>query len=106
MFKAYEAVRELWMVNDCYVSPGPIQFEGPGSDATNFMIVDATTEMLESLPDSQAGQPYFKRTQYHMSEVAKARIQVKEKMPLVFDSSLGSNLYCVKMGDVIEPDTE
>lgn len=32
MFKSYEAVREKWAVLDCYQSPGPIQFKGPGSD--------------------------------------------------------------------------
>lgn len=38
MFKAYAAVREKWAILDCYSSPGPIQFEGAGSDAINFMV--------------------------------------------------------------------
>ena len=27
-FKAYAAIREHWAANDCYRSPGPIQFKG------------------------------------------------------------------------------
>jgi pyrophosphate--fructose-6-phosphate 1-phosphotransferase len=38
MFKAYEAVRDLWAVVDAYKSPGPIQFQGPASDEINFMV--------------------------------------------------------------------
>lgn len=39
MFKAYEAMRDKWAIYDCYLSPGPIQFEGPGSDEINFMVM-------------------------------------------------------------------
>ena len=38
MFKAYEAVRDRWAYLDCYISIGPIQFKGPGSDEINFMV--------------------------------------------------------------------
>jgi diphosphate-dependent phosphofructokinase len=38
MFKAYESVRSRWAFLDCYVSIGPIQFKGPGSDEVNFMV--------------------------------------------------------------------
>jgi len=37
-FKAYEAVRKKWEYLDCYSSPGPIQFQGAGSDDNNFMV--------------------------------------------------------------------
>lgn len=38
MFQAYIAVRDRWATLDCFVSPGPIQFSGPSSDAINFMV--------------------------------------------------------------------
>jgi pyrophosphate--fructose-6-phosphate 1-phosphotransferase len=38
IFKAYVAVREKWALLDCYISPGPIQFKGPGSDSTNYLV--------------------------------------------------------------------
>ena len=38
MFQAYISVRDRWATLDCYVSPGPIQFAGPISDAINFMV--------------------------------------------------------------------
>lgn len=38
MFKAYEAVRDIWAVIDAYKSPGPIQFSGPASDEINYMV--------------------------------------------------------------------
>jgi len=38
MFQAYQAVREKWSYLDCYSSPGPIQFQGAGSDAINYMV--------------------------------------------------------------------
>ena len=46
MFKAYQAVREKWGYLDCYVSPGPIQFAGPASDALNFMVSPPDIEQL------------------------------------------------------------
>lgn len=38
MFTCYEAVRRKWAILDCYQSPGPIQFQGAGSTAVNFMV--------------------------------------------------------------------
>lgn len=38
MFKAYEAVRDMWAMLDAYKSPGPIQFQGAASDEINFMV--------------------------------------------------------------------
>ena len=40
MFKCLKAVRRKWAYLDCYQSPGPIQFTGPGSQSRNFMVKD------------------------------------------------------------------
>jgi len=37
-FQKFAAVREDWAVKDRYVSPRPIQFEGPTADDTNFTL--------------------------------------------------------------------
>lgn len=42
MFKAYESVRHRWAYLDCYISIGPIQFKGPGSDENNYMVTPPT----------------------------------------------------------------
>jgi hypothetical protein len=46
MFKAYEAVRDRWAYLDCYISIGPIQFKGPGSDEINFMVKPPSISQL------------------------------------------------------------
>ncbi|KAG5246680.1 PYROPHOSPHATE--FRUCTOSE 6-PHOSPHATE 1-PHOSPHOTRANSFERASE [Salix purpurea] len=38
-FKKYESLRNEWAINNRYVSPGPIQFTGPGSDAISHTLV-------------------------------------------------------------------
>ena len=46
MFKTYEALRRKWAVLDCYHSPGPIQFEGVGSTALNFMVKEPNLDAM------------------------------------------------------------
>ncbi|KAI4311960.1 hypothetical protein MLD38_036821 [Melastoma candidum] len=38
-FKEFLSLREEWAVKNCYISPGPIQFVGPASDAINHMLL-------------------------------------------------------------------
>ena len=37
-FKKFASVRDTWAVEDSYVSPGPIQFDGPTAHDTNFTL--------------------------------------------------------------------
>ena len=37
-FKTFVGRRKYWMVNDCYRSPGPIQFDGPGSEDISITL--------------------------------------------------------------------
>lgn len=37
-FKKFASVRDAWAVEDSYVSPGPIQFDGPTANDTNFTL--------------------------------------------------------------------
>ncbi|QCD77181.1 pyrophosphate--fructose-6-phosphate 1-phosphotransferase [Vigna unguiculata] len=38
-FKKFASLRDEWALKNCYVSPGPIQFSGPGSDVTNHTLI-------------------------------------------------------------------
>ncbi|XP_010546562.1 PREDICTED: pyrophosphate--fructose 6-phosphate 1-phosphotransferase subunit beta 1-like [Tarenaya hassleriana] len=38
-FKKFAAEREEWALKNRYISPGPIQFKGPGSDAINHTLL-------------------------------------------------------------------
>ncbi|XP_004486196.2 pyrophosphate--fructose 6-phosphate 1-phosphotransferase subunit beta [Cicer arietinum] len=38
-FKKFASLRDEWALKNCYVSPGPIQFTGPGSDAVSHTLL-------------------------------------------------------------------
>lgn len=38
-FKKFASQREEWALKNRYISPGPIQFKGPGSDARNHTLM-------------------------------------------------------------------
>ncbi|KAL5163660.1 Pyrophosphate--fructose 6-phosphate 1-phosphotransferase subunit beta [Glycine soja] len=38
-FKKFASLRDEWALKNCYISPGPIQFTGPGSDAINHTLL-------------------------------------------------------------------
>ena len=84
MFKAYEAVRDKWAVLDCYLSPGPIQFQGAGSDALNFMVQPPNVEELV-------------KTTARYEEV---EMVIKKQDPLFRDPSLISELSQSRCKDI------
>ncbi|KAK8493568.1 hypothetical protein V6N13_062829 [Hibiscus sabdariffa] len=38
-FKKFASTREEWALRNCYISPGPIQFAGPSSNAVNHTLL-------------------------------------------------------------------
>ncbi|KHG16419.1 Pyrophosphate--fructose 6-phosphate 1-phosphotransferase subunit beta [Gossypium arboreum] len=38
-FKKFASLREEWAIKNCYISPGPIQFAGPASNAVNHTLL-------------------------------------------------------------------
>ncbi|KAH8585025.1 pyrophosphate-dependent 6-phosphofructokinase [Cryptosporidium sp. chipmunk genotype I] len=50
-YLAYCQVRSEWKLNDYYRNPGPIQFDGPNSGITNYMISPPRVEDLLRMED-------------------------------------------------------
>ncbi|KAG4948818.1 hypothetical protein JHK84_042270 [Glycine max] len=38
-FKKFASLRDEWALKNCYISPGPIQFSGPGSEVINHTLL-------------------------------------------------------------------
>ena len=86
MFNAWKTFREKWAIYDCYLSPGPIQFEGVGFDELNFMVLDPDMEQLERNTLAQE----------------KIELEISKVNPLYRDPSLLSSLSQERIKDVSE----
>lgn len=85
MFKAYEAVRDMWAVLDAYKSPGPIQFQGAASDEINFMVKAPDAAQLVSEAErlakkEQAGNT-LERDFESLSELSQSRVKDVATIP-------------------------
>lgn len=58
-YLAYRQVRSEWNLNDYYRNPGPIQFDGPCSGATNYMISPPRVEDLLRTEDRRCQEKNF-----------------------------------------------
>jgi len=92
MFKAYEAVRDLWSYLDCYVSPGPIQFSGAAFDELNFMVAPPNVEVLiaeakrqEEIEFTISKKDRLFRDASLLGELSRARVQEKAEIPEMFE---------------------
>jgi len=94
MFKCYQAVRAKWAVLDCYQSPGPIQFKGPASDLSNYMVCDPEIDTFIYETDVQ--ERYEKRVmdtnddqlfrqESSLSALSQARIKATHDIPNFMD---------------------
>mmetsp|Transcript_38639 Transcript_38639/g.36996 ORF Transcript_38639/g.36996 Transcript_38639/m.36996 type:complete len:361 (+) Transcript_38639:1220-2302(+) len=90
MFKAYEAVRDKWAYLDCYVCPGPIQFQGGYSKAINYLVKPPNKEELLNLTQEhesyemerrQAGCKAGIRSLGQLSVLGQERISVMAEIP-------------------------
>ena len=85
MFKAYEAVRDMWAVLDAYKSPGPIQFEGAASDEINFMVKAPDAEQLvreaKRFQEIENSKNRLLRDPALLSELSQSRIKDVATIP-------------------------
>jgi 6-phosphofructokinase 1 len=105
VFRAYARMRKHWAVNDCFRSPGPIQFEGVGESALNFIISPPSEADLRSSTDDPSSEfPYAPHFIENFSPLAKARLTAEVELPAVFRNGLSS---CrIRTGDVLRPLSE
>jgi len=101
-FLAYEKVRDHWAVNDCFRSPGSIQFAGVGEARTTYLVSPPTAEDLASPADDACLKgTYANKHEHHLSELQKSRTEAEVAIPAIFSNGLsGVN---VEFGDRIEP---
>jgi diphosphate--fructose-6-phosphate 1-phosphotransferase len=79
-FKAFEAIRAHWRTNDCYRSPGPIQFHGATADDRTYTLL------------YEQGRPF---DPYHVPESAC----VTTPLPSNKFFPTRSSLHCVSLLD-------
>lgn len=105
VFRAYARMRRHWALNDCFRSPGPIQFEGVGENALNFIITPPTDlDLRSSTDDPSLEYPYFARYIDNYAPLAKSRLTASVELPAVFKNGLSS---CrVRGGDLLKPLSE
>lgn len=79
MFKAYEAVRDMWAMLDAYKSPGPIQFKGAASDEINFMVLAPNIDLLvkeaKRMQEIEASGNRLLRDFDLLSELSQSRVK-------------------------------
>lgn len=100
-FQAYAKVRETWKYNDCYRIPGPIQFEGVGSDSYSFILKPPTEAELACVFEADHGFPYFPRVTQNLSPLMQARTQAEVDLPLIL-----SKPHKIVLGETLENDFE
>jgi hypothetical protein len=102
VFKAYAAVREKWALLDCYISPGPIQFEGPSKNSVSFLVKPPSIETLlketeehEQFEKQYSVQKHFIRDISNLSQLSLMRINEKAPIPDMLEKG-SFNLVSIK----------
>ncbi len=83
-------MRDRWAYLDCYISIGPIQFKGPGSDEINFMVKPPSISKLLEDTDiieakEKSGQENYKDS-HQLNSLSQHRASDKAKIPKMFDN--------------------
>lgn len=106
MFKYYEKVRETWSMNDSYLIPGPIQFDGECSTSCPFLVQPPSIKNLnlEVFKVSWKGgnSPYAPKSINTLSRLS--RVLMNENIPL--PRILRDGNYQLKLSNILEPLTE
>jgi len=86
MFKFYELIRKVWMIHDCYLTPGPIQFEGETKRSCPFLVQppDINNVDLNKYINSNSNlDTYSPRNANNLSPLSNILIQEETILPKV-----------------------
>jgi len=102
MFKFYEIVRKTWMLNDCYITPGPIQFEGATRKSCPFLVSPPDTNNVDLnhyiMSQSSNQDPYAPKNINNLSELSKISYQEETLLP----KSLSNGKFRVKLSSFLQ----
>jgi 6-phosphofructokinase 1 len=106
MFKFYSKVRRTWALNDAYITPGPIQYEGPCAVSCPYLvkvpsIKDLNLSFYENV-SRQKNTPYAPKLENNFSKLSKYLINEPNELPTI----LKSGEYKVKLTTQLKPLTE
>lgn len=88
-FTAYASMREMWSLNDCFVSPGPIQFAGVAENALTYLIKPPSQEELASVTDEECkGNTFAPKHETNLSPLGLARLEEVAEIPEIFSDGL------------------
>lgn len=106
MFKYYENVRKVWAYNDAYITPGPIQYEGPCSASCPFLVKPPSLDTIDfnqfTVEQSDKNTPYAPKSDKNLSQLSQFLMKEKTILPKV----LAYGNYKVKLSSQLEPMTE
>lgn len=109
MFKFYQIVKDTWALNDAYIIPGPIQYEGPCAPSCPFLVkppeIDSSKIDLQkyivNFTDPRFA-PYAVKSSENMSSLSKFLLTQNIQLPSV----LANGRYRVKLSNILEPSNE
>ncbi len=111
MFKYYQIVKETWALNDSYVIPGPIQYEGPCAASCPFLVnppdcdlskINLGNFIPQAESENKRNLPYAPKSSENMSAISKYLVNEKIDLPSV----LANGRFRVKLSNILDPANE
>lgn len=105
----FPQARDIWKTEDLYSSPGPVQFEGPCANLTNFSIRQPAREDL--LPERSFGfevwksRAFFPKSLEQLSPLQRLRLSAPIPIPLILMDP-NAMLIARHKHDFADPQTE
>ena len=110
MFKYYLIVKDTWAMNDSYIIPGPIQYEGPCAPSCPYLVnpPDCDSDKInlkKFIPEESENTkklPFAPKSAENMSAISKYLLKEKIELPSV----LANRRFRVKLSNILEPANE
>jgi 6-phosphofructokinase 1 len=105
LFQYFEKARDVWAMNDAYITPGPIQYEGPIAKSCPFLVYPPRDLNIENYINQKSEDilhtPYAPKNANNLSKLTKFLLGEEIKLPKVLTGN-----YKVKLGNQLFPATE